>query len=197
MGVIITLLYALGGYLIGSIPSGYLIAKFNGIDIHKIGSGNTGATNVFRKLGIKWALLVGIIDFGKGLIVALLIQKTNFPVGEKLILSWAPIIGHVFPVWLGFKGGKGVGTGAGVMAAILGWQFFLVGASVWLILLGATRIMSLTNLILVLFLPLVFWQRFHNLSYVIFGCTLIVFIWWTHRTNIQRLATGRELRLKF
>ncbi|PIR71565.1 MAG: acyl-phosphate glycerol 3-phosphate acyltransferase, partial [Candidatus Nealsonbacteria bacterium CG10_big_fil_rev_8_21_14_0_10_37_25] len=145
------------GYLFGSIPWGYLISKAKGIDIRKVGSGNIGGTNVIRALGIKWGLLVAVLDVLKGVIPVYL--ALNFLVFDWQIASVAitPVLGHIFPVWLGFRGGKGVATTLGVIFILLDWKILLPLLLVWLLVLAISQISSFSNLLMVSFLPLAFW----------------------------------------
>ena len=184
------------GYLLGSIPWGYLISKAKRIDIRKVGSGNTGMTNVLRILGFKWAALVSILDVIKGVIPAYL--AINFLVFDWQIalVAISPILGHIFPVWLKFKGGKGVSTTLGVLFILLGWKFFLILLSSWLLVLAISQIMSFTNLLLASLFPLILWFSSFSLVYYIFGIILAILIWWTHRENLQRIKEGREPKFK-
>ena len=184
------------GYLLGSIPWGYLISKAKIIDIRKIGSGSIGVTNVLRILGLKWAALVSILDVVKGVIPAYL--AINFLVFDWQIalVAISPILGHIFPVWLKFKGGKGVSTTLGVLFILLGWKFFLILLSSWLLILAISQIMSFTNLLLASFFPLILWFSSFSLAYYIFGIILAILIWWTHRENLQRIKEGREPKFK-
>ena len=184
------------GYLLGSIPWGYLISKAKRIDIRKVGSGNTGMTNVLRILGFKWAALVSILDVIKGVIPAYL--AINFLVFDWQIalVAISPILGHIFPVWLKFKGGKGVSTTLGVLFILLGWKFFLILLSSWLLVLAVSQIMSFTNLLLASFSPLILWFSSFSLAYYVFGIILAVLIWWAHRENLQRIKDGREPKFK-
>jgi len=184
------------GYLLGSIPWGYLISKAKRIDIRKVGSGNIGGTNVLRILGLKWAALVSILDVAKGIIPAYL--AINFLVFDWQIalVAIAPILGHIFPVWLKFKGGKGVTTTFGALFILLGWKFFLILLLIWLLVLVISQIMSFTNLLMASFFPLILWLSSFSLAYYIFGIILAILIWWTHRENLQRIKEGRESKFK-
>ena len=192
------------GYLLGSIPWGYLISKAKRIDIRKVGSGNIGGTNVLRALGFKWAALVIILDIVKGVIPAyLVIHPVSIFGGGVSFFDWqialvaiSPILGHIFPVWLKFKGGKGVTTTLGVLFILLGWKFFLILLSSWLLVLAVSQIMSFTNLLLAGFFPLILWFSSFSLVYYIFGIILTILIWWTHRENLQRIKDGREPKFK-
>jgi len=192
------------GYLLGSIPWGYLISKAKRIDIRKVGSGNIGGTNVLRILGLKWAALVSILDVIKGVIPAYLaINPTPIFGGGVNFLNWqialvaiSPILGHIFPVWLKFKGGKGVATTLGVLFILLGWKFFLILLLIWLSVLAISQIMSFTNLLMASFFPLILWLASFSLAYFILGIILFGLIWWAHRENLQRIKEGREPKFK-
>jgi glycerol-3-phosphate acyltransferase PlsY len=183
-------------YLLGSIPWGLLISKTKGIDIRKIGSGNIGGTNIVRGLGVKWGLLVGILDALKGVIPILLAKEFLSLDWQISLVAVAPVLGHIFPVWLRFKGGKGMATTIGILLVLLGWQKFLILLLVWLLVFAAFQIMSFTNLLLVSFLPLIFWFSLSSLAYFILGFVLFILVWWAHRENIRRLKEGREPKFK-
>jgi glycerol-3-phosphate acyltransferase PlsY len=179
-------------YLFGSIPVGYLIGKTRGVDIRTLGSGNVGGTNVRRNLGFFWGALVGILDFLKGFIPAFL-ARTYFSLPwMALSISLAPIFGHIWPVFLDFKGGKGVATTFGLILAWLGPIFFVGWTIFWYLAVKFQKLMSLINLVMALTLPLFFWVFFHSWWYVAFGGILCFLIWWSHRNNIKRLVAGNE-----
>jgi glycerol-3-phosphate acyltransferase PlsY len=192
------------GYLLGSIPWGYLISKTQRIDIRKVGSGNIGVTNVLRASGLKRAALVGILDVIKGGIPAYLAVYPAFLFGgganffdwQIVLIAISPILGHIFPVWLNFKGGKGIATTLGVLFILLGWKFFLILLLIWLLVLLTFQIMSFTNLLMVSFFPLILWLASFSLAYFILGIILFGLIWWAHRENLQRIKEGREPKFK-
>ena len=192
------------GYLLGSIPSGLLISQAKGIDIRKVGSGNIGGTNVLRALGFKWAAITIISDVLKGVIPAYLAINpapifgggVNFLDWQITLVAISPILGHIFPVWLKFKGGKGVATTLGVLFVLLGWKFFLILLLIWLLVLAIFQIMSFTNLLIASFFPLIFWLSSFSLAYFILGIILFGLIWWAHRENLQRIKEGRESKFK-
>jgi len=197
------LLLIIFGYLLGSIPWGYLVSKVKGIDIRKIGSGNIGGTNVLRALGIKWGLLVAILDLLKGVIPVYL--AINFLTSHQYIVwgYWqiasvaiTPVLGHIFPVWLGFKGGKGVITTLGALFVLLEWKILLPFLLVWLLVLAISQISSFSNLLMVSFLPLTLWLSSFSLAYFTLGWVLFALIWWTHRENLKRIKEGVEPKLK-
>lgn len=190
------LILSIIGYLAGSIPFGYLVGKINHIDIRQYGSGNIGATNISRKLGIKGFLTVGILDFLKSYIFTFYIfSLPNLPITVKLILSISPILGHIFSIFLKFKGGKGVTCTYGVLAAIFGWQFISVWFIIWIVILAISRIMSLTNLIMALSLPIIFWLHFKSYPSVIIALFLTITIFLTHKNNIKKLISVKRNKL--
>lgn len=187
----------------GSIPFGYLICKTKGIDIRKVGSGNIGGANVIRALGVKWGALVGALDILKGIIPTYLALNFLTPHqytggGDWQIASVviAPILGHIFPVWLGFKGGKGVATTLGAMFILLDWKILLPLLFIWFLVLAISQISSFSNLLMVSFLPLVFWLSFYSLAYFVLGIVLFILIWWAHRENLKRIKEGVEPKIK-
>jgi glycerol-3-phosphate acyltransferase PlsY len=184
-------------YLLGSIPSGYLISKSKGVDIRKVGSGNIGGANVSRAFGVKWGLIVGICDVLKGLIPTLLAVKFLSFQWQIAAVAIFAVLGHIFPVYLSFKGGKGVATTFGVLAVLFGWKLFLIWIAVWALLLTIFKITSFTNLLLVAFLPLIFLTIFASIPYFIFGLILAGLIWWAHRENLKRIAEGKEPKMSF
>jgi glycerol-3-phosphate acyltransferase PlsY len=182
-------------YLIGSIPVGFLVAKARGIDISQVGSGNMGATNITRNLGWKLGVLVGILDFGKSFLPILLARRFFTQDWHILLIAIIPVIGHIFPVWLNFKGGKGVATIFGILAAFFGLHCFLIFLLLWFLVVKLVKLMSLVNLVVGLLLPLAFWMKFRELPFTLFGLLLGIIIWWSHRENIKRLLAGNENRI--
>lgn len=194
------------GYLLGSCPNGYLISRARGVDIRKHGSGNIGATNVLRVLGKKWGYLVFALDALKGFLAvriafalcsALLIGSTQREVGG-IVAGLACILGHTFPVWLGFRGGKGVATSAGVLLGLMPLAVFSVLA-VWIILFKMTRYVSVASIGAAVALPL-FVIVYRQLD-LLTGASLLPFsiliagvVVWRHRSNMQRLLHGKEQR---
>ena len=202
-------------YLLGSIPFGLLIAKAHGKDLRSIGSGNIGATNVSRALGRKWAYFCFVLDVLKGLIpmLATLPLARALPdqsQGERVILLWlwlavgcAAIVGHVFPIYARFKGGKGVATSFGVALGL--WPYFTVCASVfavtWVVVVLTWRYVSLASiaasvvfpLALILAIVLVPGWEFGSLwPVVITAFAIPVMVIMRHRENIERLIAGTE-----
>lgn len=188
-------------FALGSIPFGFLITKRMGIDLRSQGSGNIGATNVARTLGIRWALLVFLLDFLKGFAIPWS-GKFFLPLGLEpfwqdsfcALAGLAAMLGHCFSPWLGGKGGKGVATGTGVLAACLP-QTLWVGIPVWIALFFATRVVSIASLgaaAAILGASCFFYPgRVWLWGFSFLATALVV---WQHRPNLGRLLAGKEYR---
>jgi glycerol-3-phosphate acyltransferase PlsY len=186
-------------YLVGSIPFGFLAAKWRGIDISQVGSGNIGATNVARSLGWKIGALVGVLDFCKGFFavyLALFLFLQDWHIWQMLSIALFSVIGHIFPIWLKFKGGKGVATIFGILAGFFGILYFLIFLLVWILAVKQIKLMSLVNLVTALLIPIAFWIKYNDLAFILFGLLLCVIIWWRHSENIKRLLAGEEHSIK-
>jgi glycerol-3-phosphate acyltransferase PlsY len=182
------------GYLLGSIPFGYLAGRLKGVDIRTRGSGNVGAANVFRNLGRSWGIAVAACDVGKGT-AAVLIARAVTDDPWPILVGAAVMVGAIFPVWLGFRGGKGVAAGAGVMIGL----FPLVSAllvPLWLVLVLLTRITSLASVITaVAFTPLA--AAFGaSWEYLVLAGAMSLLVLFRHRANIARLLAGKEARIE-
>jgi glycerol-3-phosphate acyltransferase PlsY len=191
------MLYVLGalvvGYLFGSIPSGYLLARAAGLgDVRNIGSGNIGATNVLRTGNKGLAALTLILDALKGT-VPVWLALHYLGLYPAMLAGLGAFLGHLFPVWLGFKGGKGVATYLGVLLG-LAWEGVIVFAVVWLLVAAITRFSSLAALVAAVAVPvaLVFLGRL-ELAELFAVMSAIVFI--KHRPNIERLIAGTESKI--
>ena len=186
------LLSLLAGYLLGSIPFGVLLTRMAGAgDLRRVGSGNIGATNVLRTGHKSLAALTLVLDGAKGA-VAVLIVRALWP-GNKGLAAVGALLGHLYPVWIGFKGGKGVATFFGIMAA-LHWQSSIGYAVVWLGVLALTRYSSVAGMSAALLAPVAaaVLGRFDlTLLYLAFG----LLIFWKHRANLERLFAGTEPRV--
>jgi glycerol-3-phosphate acyltransferase PlsY len=180
------------GYLLGSIPFGLLLTRAAGLgDVRKIGSGNIGATNVLRTGNKALAAATLLLDALKGTAAVLLAGIY----GPQLAIAagFAAFLGHLFPVWLGFRGGKGVATYLGVVVALV-WQAAILFAAVWLAVAAITRYSSLAALFAALAVPLAaWWMGLVDYAIVLAVMSLIVFV--KHRANISRLLSGRESRI--
>jgi glycerol-3-phosphate acyltransferase PlsY len=183
-------------YLLGSIPFGYLIAKYHHIDIQKKGSGSIGGTNVYRVLGFKYASLTAFLDLLKGLIPTLIATTQTESQLFIGLIGLMAVIGHIFPIFLRCKGGKGVGTSAGFLVITMGLPMMLILLITWAIFLKLTKIMSLVNLFLALFIPFIFLIVYHSTTYFVITTFLCFLIYWSHRENIIRLIKGKESKLK-
>ena len=189
------ILFLLLAYFLGSIPFGYLISKIKKIDIRKQGSGNIGATNVSRVLGFKYALLVGFLDILKAFLPIYIASHFISNEWHLALIMLASVLGHVFTFWLKFKGGKAVSTIFASILFILGWKYSLLFIISWAIGLRLINFMSLTNLIIILLLPILFWIQTQSLAYLVLSFVYIIIIYWAHRENIKRLLKGTENRL--
>ena len=186
------LLAAMLGYLLGSVPYGLILTKAAGLgDIRAIGSGNIGATNVLRTGNKTLAAATLALDVLKGA-AALLIARWLWGEDAALVAGVAAMAGHVFPLWLGFRGGKGVATGAGVLLAASPW-LGLVTVAAWIAVFAATRISSASALVACALAP-VGALLFGDSRLAIFAAGLAALITWRHRPNIQRLLAGTEPR---
>lgn len=185
------------GYLLGSIPFGLIVSKFFGEgDIRKVGSGNIGTTNVLRT-GNKFAAAVTLLcDLLKGLLPVVLVLGTDLEL-EYLpyVVGLATMLGHIFPVWLKFKGGKGVATGVGVFLALNFWVGALLIAT-WILVAKFWNISSLSALIGYALAPVAGWF-FGGWTLCIFALIIAAIIFWTHQDNLRRLIKGEEGGMSF
>ncbi|EAQ69506.1 glycerol-3-phosphate acyltransferase (GPAT) [Synechococcus sp. RS9909] len=187
------------GYLLGSIPSGYLAGRWcKGIDLRSIGSGSTGATNVLRSVGKGPALVVFLVDVAKGAAAVLLARALS---QDATLANWievgaglAALAGHIWPVWLGFKGGKAVATGFGMFLG-LAWPVGLACFGVFLAVFSLSRIVSLASVIAAISLPLLMVAGSDRLANVLIALVAMVLVLWRHRSNLQRLIEGTEPRV--
>ncbi|MCX5657936.1 MAG: glycerol-3-phosphate 1-O-acyltransferase PlsY [Candidatus Omnitrophica bacterium] len=184
-------------FLIGSFPTGLLVARIFKTDIRKGGSGNIGATNVWRVVGRIPGLFVLAIDILKGyFVVALLVPWMAVPLNievpeQRLILGIAVIIGHIFSVFLKFKGGKGVATLAGVLFALDPKIFFLCLLT-WMIVFVLCRYVSLASICAVVSLPVFLVIFSYSLTFIVFGVVVALTVTFKHLANIRRLVAGEE-----
>lgn len=196
-------------YFLGSIPWGYLAGRINGIDLRREGSGNTGATNALRVLGKKWGYTVFALDALKGWlavmaafqIAAVFFQSTRTEaVSAGVVAAIFAVIGHSYPVWLRFQGGKGIASSAGIMLALFPWPVFASGLFVWLVLFYTTRYVSVASIGAAVTLPTasaVLW-RFGDCDGIRTGIALAMCVLavWRHKSNISRLLAGTEKRFE-
>jgi acyl phosphate:glycerol-3-phosphate acyltransferase len=191
---LLTVLVCLLGYLLGSIPFGLLLTKAAGLgDIRGIGSGNIGATNVLRtgRKGLAGATV--ILDGLKGAAAILIAQAVLWDQDTALFAGLAAVLGHLFPIWLGFKGGKGVATGLGVLIAA-SWPVGLAACAAWLVVAGAARLSSLAALAAFAAAPVVA-LILGDFGLVKLAFTIAVLVFVRHQANIRRLLAGTEPRI--
>jgi len=182
-----------GGYLLGSVPFGLFLTKLAGLgDLRGIGSGNIGTTNVLRTGRKDLAAATLFLDGGKGA-AAVLIAKIWGP-EVALLAALGAVLGHLFPIWLRFKGGKGVATTLGVFLA-LAWQVGVAACATWLVVAVAFRYSSLSALIAVAAAPLYAWWFLGDLQLVELMAALAVLVWIRHYENIRRLLKGEESKI--
>jgi glycerol-3-phosphate acyltransferase PlsY len=199
--ILTAVFFVLAAYLLGSIPFG-LIAGIPAkkLDIREHGSKNIGATNVFRVVGKKWGIAVLALDALKGYIACVLpaFFGQAIAIPFQLLLGVSVIMGHSFPVWLKFKGGKGVATSLGVFLAVI-WVPPLITFGIWTLCFAFTRIISISSLVAAAIFPAivaVFYRGTSDLKFLLpLSIFLACFIFYTHRANIQRLRQGTEKKL--
>ncbi|MFZ5632684.1 MAG: glycerol-3-phosphate 1-O-acyltransferase PlsY [Bacillota bacterium] len=189
------LMALIAGYLIGSIPFGYILARTRGIDIRKHGSGNIGATNVWRTLGPGYGMLVLLLDALKGA-AAVIIGKQAGPEGVELLAGLAALLGHAFPVFLGFKGGKIIATGLGVMTA-LAPLVSLIAVLTFAVVVLLFRYISLGSICGALSVPVLLAALGYNRMYIAFGVAVCLLAVFKHIPNIKRIMAGTESKFKF
>ena len=195
-----------GSYLLGSIPFGYLAGRLVGIDIRQAGSGNVGATNVVRILGKKYGYPVFALDVLKGfgaVEIAILMALGRSPAWNSpetcgILAAISSVLGHLYPPWLKFRGGKGVATSAGALLALTPVAT-LIGIAIWIIVFWLTRYVSLASITAAVVLPIVIlvasWQDQNKGKPLVYfsGCVAALVIW-RHRSNLSRLMRGTEPR---
>ncbi|AGL01939.1 glycerol-3-phosphate 1-O-acyltransferase PlsY [Desulfoscipio gibsoniae] len=187
------LLAVMISYLIGSIPVGVLVARTKGINIMEHGSGNIGTTNVWRNLGPGYGLFVLALDMAKG-VTAVLVGRYFGGVETELLAAFGALCGHSWSVFLRFKGGKIVATGAGVVLAISP-LVTLVALVVLLTTLGISRYVSLSSMMAAITVPTAMAVLGMDRLYIIFGIILMIFVIYKHRSNIQRILSGTEYKV--
>jgi glycerol-3-phosphate acyltransferase PlsY len=201
MDLVTALLIALGAFLLGSIPTGYLVARAKGVDIRQHGSGNIGATNVFRTLGKPLGVFVFLVDALKGFAaVWLAAQFSDGSDWAGIVAAVAVIAGHNYTPWLGFKGGKGIATSAGVLLALMPWAVLAI-AVVWVLVFKISRYVSLASICAAAALPVAVGLLWFsgcggNGPLLAFSLAISALAIWRHRTNIQRLRAGTESRFE-
>ena len=195
-----------GSYLLGSIPFGYLAGRLAGTDIRRAGSGNVGATNVVRVLGKRYGYPVFALDVLKGfgaVKISMLVApgpppEWNSPEILGIAAAMSSVLGHLYPPWLKFKGGKGVATSAGALLALTPVAT-LIGVAIWIIVFWLTRYVSLASVTAAVVLPILIWvvssRDQNNVKPLVYSsvCVAAVVVW-RHRSNLSRLMRGTEPR---
>ena len=188
------MLTVLLGYLAGSVPFAFLLARRAGIDVRFAGSGNVGAANVLRTAGTRRAVLVMCLDVGKGALAVALAHLANAGAAVTAVTGAAAIVGHIYPVWLRFHGGKGVAVAAGVFA-VLTPVATLVACGLFLVIVRVTRYISLGSLAATVALPPAAWLTGAPAAVVATAGGIAGLIVFRHRANIGRLRAGTERRM--
>ena len=188
------------GYFFGSFPSGFLAGKIvKGIDIRSLGSGSTGATNVLRHIGKRAAITVFLIDVLKG-VLPILLARNFFELDDswQVVVGLSTLIGHIWPVWLNWRGGKAVATGLGIFLG-LSWQVGLATLGIFILMITLFRIVSLASVSASLALPLIMFLSFKNvdisLPFLTISLLSMALVIWRHRENILRLIKGKEPKI--
>ena len=193
------LLILLLGYLFGSFPSGYLVGRIaKGIDIRKLGSGSTGATNVLRHIGKRAAVTVFIIDVLKGVLSILLAKFFLLDDSWQVAVGLSTLIGHIWPIWLNWRGGKAVATGLGIFLG-LSWQVGVSTLGIFILIISLFRIVSLASITSALALPFLMFLSFNSssfsLPFLIISLLAMTLVIWRHRENLTRLFKGEEPKI--
>jgi glycerol-3-phosphate acyltransferase PlsY len=180
-------------YLLGSVPSGFIVGKLSGLDVRKAGSGNIGATNVARLLGKKGGVLTLIADTAKGIIPVFAVQQMGLSDRIAALVGIAAFLGHLYPIFLKFKGGKGVATALGVLLGLAPLATIIL-LGVFAAVAFTTRIVSLSSIITAVAAPLVLWLFYYSSPYIVMTAFMAIMIVFRHYGNIQRLLKGTEPR---
>ncbi|HHT63372.1 MAG: glycerol-3-phosphate 1-O-acyltransferase PlsY [Bacillota bacterium] len=189
-----TVVFILTAYLLGAIPWAYLIGRITkGIDIRDYGSGNVGFTNALRTIGKVPAFLVLIGDVGKGIVAVLIAKHFGSPLTATLA-GLAVVIGHNYPIFLGFRGGKGAAAGFGALITLLPLEGFLA-IIVWIITVFLTRYVSLGTILGALTVPIATLYFHHEIHYILFSFLGAIFVIYKHHSNISRLLKGCERKI--
>ena len=183
------------GYLLGSMPNGYLAGRWlKGIDLRQCGSGSTGATNVLRNVGKAPALVVFLLDVGKGALAVLLAKSFGLNDWVQVLAGLAALAGHIWPVWLGWKGGKAVATGLGMFLG-LAWPVGLACFGLFMAVISISRIVSLSSVVAAIGLPVLMVLAGASGASISVSVVASVMVLWRHRSNIERLIAGTEPKI--
>jgi len=189
-----TFLSVIFAYLLGSVPTGYILGSLAGVDVRKAGSGNVGATNVARVVGKRHGIFTLVADIAKGLVPVVIALYLGLTSTATALVGVAAFLGHLYPVFLRFQGGKGVATALGIFLGLSPWAT-LVLMPIFVLVILATRVVSLSSMVAAASAPIVFWLL--TSSPILTGTSVFIalMIILRHRGNIQRLLSGTEPRV--
>ena len=196
MGLMITIVVVLLSFLIGSVPFAYIVARIKGIDLTKVGSGNIGATNVWRSIGPAAGTAVFFLDFFKGFIAVNIAKRLDLAPAAIIICAAAVILGHTFSVFLKFKGGKGVATGLGVVFGIAPYNFLLC-FTLGIAIIAMTGYVSLASITGAIFLSILMFSTRQPAPYAWGFLLLVAYVIYKHIPNIKRLLNGTENKISW
>jgi glycerol-3-phosphate acyltransferase PlsY len=189
------LIYALAGYLVGSVSTAIITCKLMGLeDPRSVGSNNPGATNVLRHGGKKAAIITLIGDMLKGLVPVIMITIIEPAAGAIALTGLGAFLGHVFPVYYGFRGGKGVATYYGVLLGF-SWIAGMAALLVWLLTAFVSKISSLSALVSALTAPFILWYSSHSPELSMMLALMTVLLFWRHRSNVRNIIDGKEHKI--
>jgi glycerol-3-phosphate acyltransferase PlsY len=187
-------LVIIAAYLIGSVPFALLVARGWGTgDLHRVGSGNLGAANVFRATGVKAGVLVALLDIGKGAASVMLAERLSRDTASVALAGLAAVVGHIYPVWLRFRGGKGVATACGVVS-LLTPLAVPPALGIFVVTVWASKYVSLGSVVASLALPPIAYAMGNSVPAVVVACAVSALIVFRHRSNLVRVRTGTERR---
>lgn len=197
------LIKGLLAYLLGSVSGSMVMGRFRHVDIRKSGSGNAGGTNAFRTQGFRFALGVVIIDIGKGALATWLLPRMALDAlgapfsadTQMLVCAFAAVVGHCYPVWYGFRGGKGAATAVGVLAVIQPWVLCPMLIT-WLLTLTLTGWVGLATILAAVSLVPTFVWLGESPAHLVFGALMALFVVFMHRSNIRNMRNGSEYRFE-
>ena len=187
------ILLILFGYLVGSVPVGFILGARSGIDVRAFGSGNVGATNVARVVGKRQGILTLIADTAKGFLPVILAMQLGASLAATVLVGAAAFLGHLYPIFLKFKGGKGVATALGVFLAVAPMAT-LVLVALFVVTVLASRIVSLSSILTAVAAPIIFWLFSYPPLVVGMAAFIALAITCRHRSNIRRMMNGSEPR---
>src|SRR5262245_15095402 len=187
-------LLVLFAYLLGSVPTGYILGSLAGVDVRKAGSGNVGATNVARVVGKRHGIFTLVADIAKGFVPVVIALNLGLTSTATALVGVAAFLGHLYPIFLRFRGGKGVATALGVYLGLAPWATVVL-MPIFVLVILATRVVSLSSMIAAASAPIVFWLLTSSPMLTGTSVFIALMIVLRHRGNIQRLLSGTEPRV--